>query len=110
MFKQREGKLFVKVLDEVNAGLLMHGVVQSFEKINDMLSILTEKKIVWQRAVTVKTIQKCIELNGLLFTRLNELYKIKTMASDNSSAIQKLKAHLPEEKKVDSVTINPNSL
>lgn len=62
---------FKKVLDPLNTELLFNSVLNSFEKLNELITILNEAKSDWRRDITLDLINRCISLNDALFAKFN---------------------------------------
>lgn len=68
---RQDGSQYTKVLDTLNTELVFNSVVNSFEKVNELIGILDQNKLEWRRDVTIHLIYKCINLNQQLFDRIN---------------------------------------
>ena len=62
---------FKKVIDPLNTELLFNSVLSSFERLNELITILNQTKLEWKRDVTLNLIERSISLNDALFARLN---------------------------------------
>ncbi len=71
LIKNSRGKHFIKSIDPVNTELLFHSIIASFEKLNELLTSLTEHEINWKQELNSKTIYNCISINEKLFEDLN---------------------------------------
>lgn len=77
---------FKKVLDPLNTELLFNSIINSFEKLNELINTLNHSKLDWRREIALNLINKCISLNEVLFTRLSSSKNIadKSIADLNS--------------------------
>ncbi|MCX6706829.1 MAG: potassium channel family protein [Candidatus Woesearchaeota archaeon] len=73
---------FTKVIDPINAELLFNSMLQSFEKLEELLGVMNEKRIDWRRDITIDLIKSCISLNEELFRKLDASGLPKKTASD----------------------------
>lgn len=63
---------YIKGMDSLNTELIFNSIQQSFEKINEMILVLDENKIVWRREVTIGFIRRGLELNKLLVEKVSK--------------------------------------
>lgn len=77
---------FKKVLDPLNTELLFNSILNSFEKLNELIIVLNQSKPEWRREITLDLINRCISLNDTLFAKLNISKNLaeKTMSDINS--------------------------
>jgi len=68
---RQDGSQYTKVLDPLNTELVFNSLINSFEKVNELIGALDQNKMEWRRDVTIHLIYKCINLNQQLFDRLN---------------------------------------
>ena len=61
---------FKKGIDAVNTELIIISILNSFEKILEMIESLNENKIDWQRDITIRLIQNSINRANLIFERV----------------------------------------
>ncbi|MFH1505590.1 MAG: potassium channel family protein [archaeon] len=64
--KNGKKKGFTKSIDAVNTELIINSIFSSFEKLNELISLLNESKIDWKRDVTLNLINKCLNEQDLL--------------------------------------------
>ncbi|MFH0701652.1 MAG: potassium channel family protein [Candidatus Woesearchaeota archaeon] len=62
---------YTKTLDSLNTELVFNSVINSFDKVKELIVILDQNKLEWRRDLTVHLIYKCINLNQQLFDHLN---------------------------------------
>ena len=70
MIKPSE-RSFIKKIDPVNTELIINSILNSFEKIYELLVIINSKKLQWKTDVFNDLINKCIMINESLFNKLN---------------------------------------
>jgi hypothetical protein len=70
-------KEFIKNIDPVNTELLFISMINSFEKINELLNIIGQQRPEWKQDLSSKSIDACIILNENLFDKLNQSKKIR---------------------------------
>lgn len=105
LMEKPKNKHFTKRIDPVSAELIYNSIVQSFEKINEFIAVMNLNKIEWKRELTITFINRCIEINEILFEKLNSSKGLmeKTLADLNTrkkEAIIAIKKETsPEEKK-----------
>ncbi|MFC1754542.1 potassium channel family protein [Thermoproteota archaeon] len=58
---------YAKSIDPVNAELVVSSVVHSFDKMYELLAVLNEHELRWQREITLNLINKCININDDMF-------------------------------------------
>lgn len=80
------GNYFKKVLDPLSTELLFNSILSSFEKMNELITILNQAKSEWRRDITLDLINRCISINDLLFGKLNSSKNVseKTIIDLNS--------------------------
>lgn len=95
LLQQKGGHSFAKVIDPVSAQLLVNSIMQSFERLQELLNLLSENKLEWRRPVTVETILRCIDLNLQLFKILAKKdINIAKLNSENDKIIAGVKEFL----------------
>ncbi len=98
-FKRRTRHYFTKKIDPINTELIFNSVLQSFQKIDEILSELNEKKLKWKREITLRTINKCLKTNKLLLECLEKTKNIPKdyvdgYTSDSKDTIKSIKKKL----------------
>lgn len=80
-----QGGYFKKVIDPLNTELLFNSILTSFEKLNELISILNQSNLEWRRDLTLDLINRCMSLNDVLFSKLNTMKNIseKTISDIN---------------------------
>jgi hypothetical protein len=92
---------FKKVLDPLNTEVVYNSVIQSFEKIIEVINALNQHKLEWRREITVDLIHKCIAINEVLFDRLRSSKTltekmIMDLKDKKNHLIEVIKKELPE--------------
>ncbi|MFH1294378.1 MAG: ion channel [Candidatus Aenigmatarchaeota archaeon] len=67
LIKKSGKKGFVRSIDTVNIQLITNSVLSSLEKINELLSILTQNKIPWRTETNQNNLNRCLAANDALF-------------------------------------------
>ena len=62
---------FKKVLDALNTELLFNSILSSFEKINELITILNQNNTDWKRDIILDLLNRCITINDSLFAKMN---------------------------------------
>lgn len=62
---------FIKHIDPVNAELIFNSIISSFERLGELLAIMSKKKVAWKTEVNMLILQKCLEVNESLFTQVH---------------------------------------
>ena len=62
---------FIKNLDPVNAGLILNSIITSFEKVNELFTLLDQHKLQWRSDATITLTRKIILLTDELFGKIN---------------------------------------
>lgn len=77
---------FKKVIDPLNTELLFNSILNSFERLNELINILNTTKLDWRRDILLDLINRCISINDSLFGKLNASKNLaeKTMIDLNS--------------------------
>ena len=76
LMEKPEGTRFTKVIDPINAELIIISVIHSFERFSELISILNQNNLEWKRDVTIQLIERCIAIDQALFEKLNSSKKL----------------------------------
>jgi len=76
----KKKRQFTISIDQVNLELLFNSLLQSFTKLNDLMTSFDEKKMDWRKEKTLKIIVECVRLNNYLFERID---KIKNLPQES---------------------------
>jgi hypothetical protein len=63
---------FIKGIDPVNAELVFNSVISSYEKMNELITLLDSKKIEWVTDLNKDLLNKCFAITDKSFKRLDE--------------------------------------
>ncbi len=99
MEKPEEEAVFTKVVDPVNMELIFSSVIHSLEKLQEMIVALNHSRQEWRREVTVGIIQKVLQLDALLFEKLQRLdlvaeQNVADLAAQNSAVVKQIQEAL----------------
>jgi potassium channel LctB len=76
-----ESRIFSKTIDKVNAELLFNSVINSFDKINELLCALNASGVEWKRDTTIFLLDRCINLSEEMFKDMRS----KKVVSDQTA-------------------------
>ena len=65
-----EKHIFSKVIDPLDSELLINSILQSFERLLELVTSLSKSNLQWKRPVTITTIKRCVSLNRQLFSKV----------------------------------------
>jgi hypothetical protein len=82
--------VFTKAIDPLNAELVFNSVLQSFEKIHELITLMDQNKFEWRREVTVSIINRLIANTDALFATIsaNKGMSEKAISDLNSQRIK----------------------
>lgn len=98
-----ERHYFKKVISPLDTELIFNGLLQSFERLIELMHMLDRHGMEWRRDVTISLINRCIELNNSLFEKLNHSKnlpdkKISDLNAQKSKVIDMIKIALNQPK------------
>jgi len=98
-----EKHYFKKVVDPLNTELIFNGILQSFERIIELMHVLDRHGLEWRRELTISLINRCIDLNNSLFEKLNHSKnlpdkKISDLNAQKNKVIEMIKIALNQPK------------
>jgi len=110
---QRKGKdEYTKKVDPINTELIINSLVQSFERIMELLNILTQQKLEWKKEITINLIKRVIEVNIKIFENISNSkllsYNVISDFNRRFNQIQEsilLLIKMPEAKELERVEI-----
>ncbi len=76
IFTLVEGKrqsYFTKGINALDTELIYNSILQSFEKLRELLTLMNVQKLEWKRDVTQESIRKCIFVNKSIYAKLTAL-------------------------------------
>ncbi|MFH0978109.1 MAG: potassium channel family protein [Candidatus Woesearchaeota archaeon] len=93
---------FKKSLDPLNSEVLFNSVLQSFEKIIELINNANQNKLEWRREINVEMLNKCMLVNESLFARLKSSHNVadkivNDFVNKKNSLTEQLKKELPGE-------------
>ena len=65
-------KEYTKGINPMDTELIFNSINQSFEKIDELTSLMEKKKVTWKKDGTLKLLRKCLDTGDLLFELLGE--------------------------------------
>lgn len=78
LLSRKEGKNdFVKSLDPINAELIFNSVINSYEKLHDLIILMNSKKIEWATDLNKDLITRCFSVTDILFRKLDEIENLR---------------------------------
>lgn len=98
-FEKKEGGSFIKEIDPINTQLLFNSILQSFEKLEELIKLMEGSNIQWKRDITIKSIMACIEINENLFNELKSSGNLleedmASLSQDNNKVLEFFKGHV----------------
>lgn len=70
IFEKTDKSKFLKKIDPINTELIFNSVLTSFERLNELLMLMNNKKKEWRREPIMVKLERCIAANELLYTKL----------------------------------------
>lgn len=80
---------FTKDIDSVNAELIIMSILNSFEKINELIASFNEKNIDWKRDITISLMDRTIHSSESIFERFVALNKLSAKSISELSERKK---------------------
>ncbi|MDP3698105.1 MAG: potassium channel family protein [Nanoarchaeota archaeon] len=94
MLSQDGKHIFTKVIDPMSSELLINSVMQSLERLVELLNTLSKSTLAWKRPITIATIKRCLSLNRQLFSQLivsqKKLAGINETIADNEKMVKEI--------------------
>lgn len=77
---------FTKKIDSVNTELICISVLNSFEKVNDLIATMNQANIEWRGEITISLLKSCINTNESIFKKIatSRILMEKTLENLNS--------------------------
>jgi hypothetical protein len=73
LFNKKNKNYFSKKVDNISTELIFNSIISSFERIDELLSLLETKKLHFEKEKSFLTIKKCFLLVDPIFNNLNTL-------------------------------------
>ena len=83
LFTRSRTNHFTKDVDPVNTELIFISVIQSLEKLLELINILENQKIEWRREVTISLIKNSIKQSSLLFENIGTIKNLSNQTVKN---------------------------
>jgi hypothetical protein len=101
-------KNFIKGVDPVNMELIYNSIINSFEKINELIGVFNISRIEWRTDLNIKLTEECISIDEKLFGKLNLSEKImqntiNDLNSRKNIAISQLRAELHKKRSNEKI-------
>lgn len=77
---------FTKRIDPTNMELVLISIINSFEKLNELLNIMNQHKIEWKRDITLSLIKRCISIDDEIYVKLGSSKSIMTKIFEDLKA------------------------
>ncbi len=94
MLSQDGKHIFTKVIDPMSSELLINSVIQSLERLVELLNALSKSTLAWKRPITIATIKRCLSLNRQLFSQLivseKKIVGINETIADNEKMVKEI--------------------
>jgi hypothetical protein len=97
---------FAKSMDPLNTQLIFISINQSFEKVNELIDLMHEKKLEWKRDIAIQLLRRCININHSLFGNLNSSKRLPEttridLGAQNKTEIDKLVRYTESKNEAD---------
>lgn len=103
MVNPEEKHVFSKVIDPVDTELLVNSILQSFERLLELVVALSKSNLQWKRPVTIATIKRCVSLNRQLFSKVivsqKKMPGLNETLADNERIVKEIEKSVSEEEK-----------
>ena len=100
LINPEEKHFFSKVMDPVDTELLINSILQSFERLLELVSSLSKSNLQWKRPVTIATIKRCVSLNRQLFSKVivspKKMLGINETIADNERIVKEIEKLMVE--------------
>ena len=83
LFTRSRTNHFTKDVDPVNAELIFISIIQSLEKLLELINILESQKIEWRREVTISLIKNSTKQSSLLFENIGTIKNLSNQTVKN---------------------------
>lgn len=95
-----EKHMFSKVIDPMDSELLLNSILQSFERLLELVAALSKSSLQWKRPVTIATIKRCASLNRQLFSKVivsqKKMPGINETLADNERIVKEIEKLIAE--------------
>lgn len=71
LIERSDNSHFTKTIEAIDTELIFNSILQSFEKVNELLNLLDINNLEWRRDATQTIIRKCVDVNNKLLNKLN---------------------------------------
>jgi len=100
MINPEEKYFFSKVMDPVDTELLINSILQSFERLLELITSLSKSNLQWRRPVAIATIKRCVSLNRQLFSKVivsqKKMPGINETITDNERIVKEIERLIAE--------------
>ncbi|MBI4147386.1 two pore domain potassium channel family protein [Candidatus Woesearchaeota archaeon] len=100
MVNPEEKHIFSKVIDPLDSELLINSILQSFERLSELVAALSKSSLQWKRPVTIATIKRCVSLNRQLFSKVivsqKKMPGINETIADNERIVKEIEKLVSE--------------
>jgi len=83
LFTRSRTNHFTKDIDPVNAELIFISIIQSLEKLLELINMLENQKIEWRREVTISLIKNSTKQSSLLFENIGAIKNLSNLTVKN---------------------------
>ncbi len=95
-----EKHMFFKVIDPLDNELLINSILQSFERLLELVTALSKSSLQWKRPITIATIKRCASLNRQLFSKVivsqKKMPGINETLADNERIVKEIEKLIAE--------------
>jgi len=100
LINPEEKHFFSKVIDPLDTELLINSILQSFERLLELVTSLAKSNLQWRRPVTIATIKRCVSLNRQLFSKVivspKKMPGINETIADNERIVKEIEKLITE--------------
>ncbi len=100
MVNPEEKHIFSKVIDPLDSELLINSILQSFERLSELVTALSKSSLQWKRPVTLATIKRCVSFNRQLFSKVivsqKKMPGINETIADNERIVKEIEKLIAE--------------
>ncbi len=108
LINPEEKNIFTKEIDSVNTELLVNSILQSFERLRELLVTLSSTKWDWKRPVTLTVINRCISVNKNMYRFLKNVSRKKPGFAETKADNDRIVAEIEKLLSSDEEQINKN--
>jgi hypothetical protein len=99
LFQRATKSSFVKSIDPLNTELILHSILNSYEKINELVETMQQKKVEEHLKAVKETLERCISITEKIFedariTKEVEVEKVQGLETQKREVLEILKKYI----------------